>query len=246
MTKRAYVLAALLSIAFVGLLVELRVLRGPTDAEWRWRSPGLIKQYVATHDVRMLQLGAGENALTGWLDTDIEWSPGIAYLDCTEPYPVPDGSFRAVFSEHLIEHLPYESGERMMAESFRVLEPGGTVRVDTPDLRAFLALFSEPLTEEQQAYIKQKLRWHGWPSGVFQPTILLNEEGHQFGHQFLYDEATLTDIMQRAGFVNIKRYPIGQTGAPELRGAELRTPERFGEFAAVNAFEAMALEGTRP
>lgn len=51
-----------------------------------------------------------------------------------DPLPIDDGSAEIVYSSHTIEHISDEAALRLLAEAFRVLRPGGTLRVTTgPD-----------------------------------------------------------------------------------------------------------------
>ena len=49
------------------------------------------------------------------------------------PYPFPDGSFDAVTIIELLEHLSPEDGIAVLNESYRLLAPGGSVFVSTPN-----------------------------------------------------------------------------------------------------------------
>jgi len=110
----------------------------------RLTDPETIRAYLAAHDVRALQLGAGPNALDGWLNTDIAPSRrGIAYLDATRPFPLEDETFDYVFSEHQIEHIEARHALPMLRECFRVLKPGGRLRIATPDLAVVIGLYDE-------------------------------------------------------------------------------------------------------
>src|SRR5690348_4800131 len=90
--------------------------------------------YLGSARPAKLQVGAGDNVLAGWLNTDRDPTPGSAYLDATRRFPLPDASFDYVMSEHTIEHLTLEQADSMLAECHRVLKPGGKVRIATPDL----------------------------------------------------------------------------------------------------------------
>jgi SAM-dependent methyltransferase len=96
--------------------------------------PQTIREYLEAHTVRKLQLGAGANNVPGWLNSDIMPEGGSIYLDATGTYPLADGSFHYIFAEHLIEHLSWEDGLKMLKECYRVLAPGGKLRIITPNL----------------------------------------------------------------------------------------------------------------
>ena len=106
-----------------------------------------IELYLASTGVRKLQIGAGPNNLPGWLNTDIEPRQGQAFLYAMKPFPIPDNSLNYIYAEQVIEHLPFEGGMVMLRESYRVLAPGGKLRVATPDLRRLVALFDQDDTE---------------------------------------------------------------------------------------------------
>src|SRR5215216_3456181 len=92
---------------------------------------------------RKLHLGCGKHSLAGWLNTDMNECPAssIIKLDATKPFPFEPGSFAYVFSEHMIEHIPFKDGTSMLKECFRVLQPGGKIRIATPDFRFLVNLY---------------------------------------------------------------------------------------------------------
>jgi hypothetical protein len=74
------------------------------------------------------------------------------------------------------------------------------------------------------------------------PSFVFNNFVRQWGHQFIYDRATLRFVLSDAGFVDIKECRIGQSDHAKLRDLETveRMPEGFLEL------ESMILEGMRP
>ena len=94
-----------------------------------------IKAYFSETRIRKLQIGAGKNVLEGWLNADLEpGSDEVMFIDAVAELPFPDGVFDYVFSEHMIEHIAYKHGLHMLGEAFRVLKPGGKIRIATPDI----------------------------------------------------------------------------------------------------------------
>ncbi len=92
-------------------------------------SHSLISNYLRTHAVRKLQIGAGgSKGFDDWLNTDIEPHEGEADLDATKPSPIPDGAPSYIFPEQGFEHLSYRDGLAMPRECHRTLKRGGKIR----------------------------------------------------------------------------------------------------------------------
>ncbi|MBY0507326.1 MAG: methyltransferase domain-containing protein [Bryobacteraceae bacterium] len=210
-------------------------------------SSQLIAEYLRTTQVKKLQIGAGKHNMDGWLNTDIdmrtEEASKQAYLDATEKFPLPDRSFRYIYGEHVFEHLPFPQGIFMLKESYRILEPGGRIRLATPNLNKFLALFREDQTPEMKEYIKEKLQWHEWPELPDNECFILNMQLREWGHQFVYTPKMLRAVLENVGFREVKEYPVSQSDDPALRGLEVRASWKA---AKANVYETMIFEAVKP
>lgn len=217
-----------------------------SDRYHRWiKDPQTIREYLAAQSVRKLQLGAGNHAPPGWLNTDISPRLGQIYLDATQPYPFPDGSFQYVFSEHMIQALTWEGGIAMLKECYRVLAPGGKLRIVTPNLAKFVRLLTENPDADARQFIAAKLRITGWPATAVGGAYIVNRQAHDWGHQFLYDPATLRKSLELAGFKRITEYRVDEKTVPVFREAEMRTRDEGSDIWLVNRWESMAFEATR-
>jgi predicted SAM-dependent methyltransferase len=215
----------------------------PADA-FRRNSPGTIAKYLEEHPVRKLQIGAGSSRLTGWLNTDIDpGTGGLAFLDATTRFPFDDGEIHYIFSEHVIEHLTYDEGKFMAAEAFRVLAPGGKMRISTPNLTRFIELFDDNPSEEAKAYITGKLMWHEWPREPNPAAIILNLQMSSWGHKFMYDIDTLGAMLRRVGFQNVQEFEENISRDPHLRDLEARDT---GVNKRWSDYETMSVEVEKP
>lgn len=213
----------------------------PTD--FQQRSRATIDAYLRDHDVKKLQIGAGTARHEGWLNTDIEPGDGLAFLDASKAFPIPDGVFHYVASEHVIEHLTFEQGTTMIAESYRILAPGGKVRIATPNLLRFIELFQPQRSDAATTFMNGKLRWHEWPREPSSPAIVLNLQLSSWGHKFTYDPATLEAALARAGFTSIQQFEMSASDDPVLKDFEARTT---GVNAPTVRHETMVLQATKP
>lgn len=77
-----------------------------------------------------LNLGSGDIVLRGFVNVDTFAHPGVFTADLREPWPWEDDSIDYVRASHIIEHLPDKIFT--MNELWRVLKPGGRVRISVP------------------------------------------------------------------------------------------------------------------
>ncbi len=180
----------------------------------------LRARYLEDHAQLKLQIGGGGRKLEGWLNTDLYPARGVMRMDATARFPFPDATFAFIFSEQMIEHVDYVSAQRMLTECHRVLEPGGTLRIATPDLRFLVELFRKPWADTQQRYVQWTLKTSIPEAPIQAAAFVLNNDVRNWGHAFLYDEEVLGDSLRRAGFAKVRRMPLGESDLLPLRGLE--------------------------
>lgn len=233
------------SSALVALIQAFRLV--PADIRrfgWWLRRPRQIAAYLDRNPVRKLQIGCGHNPLAGWLNTDFTpRSAGVVYLDATRPFPFSDATFDFVFSEHVIEHLTYQNGQLLLREAWRVLKPGGSIRVATPNLLNLATLLDEPLDDRRRRYLRRAVERYLQEIGVEEPGFVFNNFIWGFGHIFVYDPKTLGIAMTAAGFADPEVKEISQSAHPALAGLESHG-KVIGED--LNAFETMVMEARKP
>jgi SAM-dependent methyltransferase len=189
-----------------------------------------------------LHIGAGNHPLPGWVNSDLNpCHPDILRLDATLPMPFPPAHFDHIFSEHMIEHVPYAGGVAMLRECYRILKPGGKVRISAPDLDFLVRLTTSwpRLTWTELNYVQwQCSHFPGMP--VCAATVL-NNSIRRWGHEFIYSPSLLGDAMAACGFVEITRWDVPNSDDSELRGLEHQSRMPPGMLA----LETMAVQGTK-
>ncbi|RME78984.1 MAG: methyltransferase domain-containing protein [Planctomycetota bacterium] len=92
----------------------------------------------------MLNLGCGSQIHPDWINIDLATStPGVISHNLLEGIPYKNDSVDVVYHSHVLEHFPLDKGEWFLGECFRVLRPGGIIRVVVPDLESIVKSYCE-------------------------------------------------------------------------------------------------------
>ena len=212
----------------------------------QFSDPSTIRDYFAVNAVRKLHLGAGDNNVVGWLNSDIEPSGDAIYLDASSHYPFSNDSFHYIYAEHLIEHLSWEDGLKMLKEAHRVLAPGGKLRIITPNLTQSIYALNHQSSPEVQKFVEANLRLFKWPETPVGAAYVFNKTMREWGHLFIYDPQTLRKTLELAGFVTVRELTLHEETDPIFAKAEYRTRAKYGEDVwLTNSWGSMAIEATK-
>ncbi|MCC8146526.1 MAG: methyltransferase domain-containing protein [Bacteroidales bacterium] len=173
-----------------------------------------------------LHIGCGTCVKTGWLNSDMNFTKDIIFLDAEKKFPFPDSSFRYVFSEHLFEHLSYKGGKNMLQEVYRVLKPQGIFRLTMPGLEFLIKLYEEKDNELYDQYIDWSIS--SFAPGIKEdfeqekvpPMFIVNNFMRFFAHKMIYDKETITYLLKKTGFKNVSYPKIGESVHPVFSDIE--------------------------
>ena len=203
----------------------------------------MISNYISSNQVRKIQFGCGPNYLPGWLNTDIyKTFDDVTFLDITKQLPLPSNSFDYMTSEHLIEHITFPEGLAFLKECMRVLRPNGKVRITTPNLETILKLYNSAQTKEKE-YIDHIVQNFIPQANYNKEVFVINNAFRNWGHQFLFDKATLINLLSEAGFSQITEVEPGVSGHPEFADIDVRNKS---DRRHINRFEVMVFEAIKP
>ena len=69
-----------------------------------------------------------------WVNVDWEAnSSDVKQMNLSKPLRFVNEKFDLVYTSHFIEHITYLQAEMLLTECYRVLSPGGVIRIITPD-----------------------------------------------------------------------------------------------------------------
>jgi len=154
----------------------------------------------------------------------------IHYADASRKLPLANDSVELAYSSHMLEHLDRDGAVRCLNELRRVLKVGGALRIVLPNLRLIAIDYIESHNSADQFMINSGLGFD-LPKTFFHK-CLFNFLGPRH-HLWMYDEVTITNLLEGCGFGNITLLKPGETTIPDV-GA-LNLSERNGSSIYIEA-----------
>lgn len=132
----------------------------------------------------LLNCGSGQRPFAKpWINIDAQerWNPDLV-ADCAS-LPYADGSCEMIVLHHVLEHFGCGEGQGLIREAWRLLEPGGSLLVFVPDMRALAQRWLMGLLDTQ-VYMTNVY-------GAFMGDI---HDRHRWGNDFmsLFEELNTT------------------------------------------------------
>ena len=170
---------------------------------------------------RRLQFGCGAFPAAGWINTNLLPGEGVDFSgDIREGLPLPSDSIQYIASMHALVELPYLEVVPALRELYRILEPGGMLRLGLPDLdraiaayvahdRAYFTIPDDEIASIDGRFVVQ-MTWYGTNLMMFTPTVA-------------------RELLERAGFGEVRQAAYRQTTSPfpEIVELDNRPKESF-------------------
>ena len=141
--------------------------------------------------------------------------------DITRPLQFADGAVDVVFSEHVIEHVPFLGAVHFLQESFRILKSGGVCRIICPMLDRLLT--ADLNDANGRIYVQNSLApYFAREQALLTTTLGLNILGDDplpfmfnflymgHGHQFIWTSGLMIKVLQAIGFHDVRRRGPGE------------------------------------
>ena len=154
-----------------------------------------------------------------------EFGATTVYADLSRRFPWRDNSVDAVYMGEILEHFTRERGLGVLGECYRVLRPGGVLRVRVPDNAQFWANYLAEYGKTREA---PRSRWDlghvRWTKMFFRDICVAHRPLRSYGHyhKFMYDDVSLILTLEGVGFRDVDRMPFRQSRIPDVASVEVR------------------------
>lgn len=150
-----------------------------------------------------LNVGCGPNLSPNFINMDYQWRPNLDLCwDITKGIPINDNEIKGIYTEHCLEHITFYSCQKVINDFFRILQPGGVVRIIVPNAELYIDLYTKSKKEinVKFPYVTGQDIENG-----FTPMMSVNRVFRDHEHLFAYDHETLSMMLSKAGFSNITK-----------------------------------------
>jgi len=94
-----------------------------------------------------LNLGCGSHFNAQWVNVDFtKTGDGVIAHNLLNGIPFEENTFQVVYHSHVLEHFPKNQALQFIEECYRVLQPGGIIRIAIPDLEQIVANYTRLLS----------------------------------------------------------------------------------------------------
>jgi hypothetical protein len=135
-----------------------------------------------------LHLGCGQKRLPGFINIDHNYSPATDYVGDIATLPCPPRSVARIETYHVVEHIPITSVDSVLGSWLRMLKPGGVLVIECPDFDADIRDLLAGNADRMYSIFGRQ-RFLG--------------DAHHWG----YSASSLSDLLSRAGYVDIASMP---------------------------------------
>jgi len=187
-----------------------------------------------------LNLGCGPQVVEGWINVDyalgarlattpvlgatvralglfnMRWDPRIHIHDLTKPLPWANGTADVCYTSHTVEHMSRDEGQYLVSEAYRVLRPGGVLRVVVPDLHDVVDRYAGGQLPAEN-FVEELGVLYGSGKGGLRRLLAPAVE---FPHKCMYDTDAMCRLLTISGFVAERRAAF-DSAIDDIRSIEI-------------------------
>jgi predicted SAM-dependent methyltransferase len=144
-----------------------------------------------------LHLGCGPRYLDGFVNVDANPFNRIdLWLDVRNGLPFPTNYADSIYSTHMFEHFYPDELQQLVNECFRILRPGGGIRLVVPSLSSAIIAYAE---KRHDWFYEDYPRHYDSLGGRFSNFIFCDGQ-----HRTAFDLSYLDEVLRAAGFREVE------------------------------------------
>lgn len=174
---------------------------------------------------------------------EIPWPENITIFDIRKDLPYTVNSVNYIYSSHSLEHLSRAEAKKLIRECYRVLIPGGVIRIIVPDIRASVYKYIETIQQwdinssHELPPLERFLEINEmYESNLINQPFWIRAYKKLYDkntHKWAYDIQSLTYLLNTVGFKNIGERKYGESLIEDI--TNLDAPERFESSLCMEA-----------
>jgi predicted SAM-dependent methyltransferase len=168
------------------------------------------------------------------------WSDKIQYCNVNNGLPFGDGEAAVVYASHVLEHLGRRQSQAFVKEAYRVLKPGGVIRLVVPDLERLARFYLQGKSNgaanglrPADEFMMRMMTCTDYGDSL--PVKLYRTYLDTLSHKWMYDCDSLQNLLSEAGF-----HDLAHCGYLESRIPKVGDVERENRFD-----DGVCVEGVR-
>lgn len=144
--------------------------------------------------------------------------------------PAFENSLELVYHSHMLEHLTYQEGISFIKDCYKVLQPGGTMRVIVPDLELWINAY----VNNNNFFFDQYRRDGGIDKEIYvTKAAVFMGMLHNHEHKCGYDFESLRWLVEYVGFIDVKRTLYADGDVKDLDIIEPMEPLKIMESLCI-------------
>ena len=151
-----------------------------------------------------LNVGCGNKFHKDWTNIDMSSnSPYVKTHNLLKGIPFPDNNFDVIYHSQVLEHFQKDDAPNFIKECYRVLKPGGIMRIAVPDLENIVKEYIKHLHKNIDEPNKQSDANYDWIMLEIYDQTVRNDSGGQMA-KFLKDPNLVNKdyIENRIGYID--------------------------------------------
>lgn len=158
-------------------------------------TPATLSAAPAPQQIK-LHLGCWHRVIPGFVHVDLCDLPHIAHHASIDALPfIADGAAELIYCSHALAYFDRDAAKAVLKEWWRVLAPGGVLRLAVPDFAALIQVYQQSGELARvlgPLFGKMTIATPGGPQTLF--------------HKTTYDEASLSALLLENGFSAPRRW----------------------------------------